>query len=630
MWVGTNNGVDVFNGSRWRHFGRRDGMIWYGCMRNAFLADPAGGIWVGTSRGLAQWRSSADIFHGPAPRTGITAARFSEAEYDPQQPASVDYRDRVLTLTLGSSSFRYEDSVRFRYRLGGADGGWHETAQRRVMFPHLSPGSYRFEAQAKTPVSEWSTETASFDFSIAGPWWQTTWFRGSLVLLAVLIALAIWRWRAWQIQHQRELLEKQVDERTSELIQEQERTEKQKEEIAELLHQAREANRLKDEFLANMSHEIRTPMNGILGMTSLVLDSELSAEQREHLEITQSSGQLLLALLNDILDISKIESGHLDLENIPFTVRSCLDEAVRTLQSQAEDKDLDLRVEVDDEVPEVLRGDPVRLRQVILNLVSNAVKFTDRGHVCLRCQLGAETSADIRLDFSVEDTGIGIPAGKHDTIFEVFQQADGSMTRRYGGTGLGLAICLRLVQLMRGRIWLDSEMGKGTTFHFTAEFGVADPGKIERLEPAGTARGEIGQGLLARFGSPFKVLVAEDNLTNLLLARRLLEREGCSVLEAHNGREMLEVLAHREVDIALVDVQMPVMDGLTAIAQIREDERRTGRHVPILAITANSMLGDRELCLGVGADGYLVKPFSRSDLVREIGATISQIAPASS
>jgi signal transduction histidine kinase/CheY-like chemotaxis protein/streptogramin lyase len=626
MWVGTSNGVDVFNGSRWRHLGHRDGMIWYGCMRNSFLADSDSGVWLGTYRGLARHQSPTDIFTGPPPRIGITGAVFNNREYDPHEPASVAFPDRALTLTLGSSSFRFEDSIQFRYRVVGSEQGWIETDQRRVTFPHLAAGDYSVEAQARTPVSNWSLEPASFTFTIAGSWWQTTVFRTILLLHVLAIAFAVWRWRSWRIKQQRRVLEARVAERTGELMREKERTEQQKQEIAELLLEARNANRLKDEFLANMSHEIRTPMNGVIGMTSLALESDLNEEQREHLELARSSGQSLLALLNDILDFSKIEAGHLDLENIPFVVRSCLDDAVKTLQPFAEEKNLTLAVEVEENTPEVLRGDPMRLRQVILNLVSNSLKFTSRGQVKVRCKHDAETADGVSLEFSVEDTGIGIPVEKRETIFEAFEQADGSVTRRYGGTGLGLAICARVVRLMGGRIWLDSETSHGSTFRFTVEFSVANHRDVEQFESGRTADVKGDWIVAAGSSSPLRVLVAEDNPTNLLLVRRLLERENCTVFEAHNGHEALEILADREVDIALLDIQMPVMDGLTAIGAIRTDERKTGRHLPILAITASAMASDRDKCLAAGADGYLTKPFQPRDLFKKVADTITQHA----
>ncbi|HLJ87502.1 MAG TPA: two-component regulator propeller domain-containing protein, partial [Candidatus Angelobacter sp.] len=502
---------------------------------------------------------------------------------------------------FASLSFLAPENVRYKCKLDD-EATWSVFDTRDVAYYTLAPGKHTFQVIGSNNDGMWNEQGATFTLHLDPRFSQTFLFKFLCGLGLVLAGLGVNALRVRNMQATERRLLSLVEERTREL-----RLAKEAAESATLA---------KSEFLANMSHEIRTPLNGMLGMLELAGKTSLTAEQEDILGVAGYSASLLLEVLNDILDFSKIEAGKMELRSEEFRIAQVLNEVESMFAPRAAQKNVLLTCEIDTNIPDPVEGDAAKLKQVFVNLVGNAVKFTERGEIRVSAKLERSLDSGLELKMCIADTGIGIPPEDQRVIFEAFRQADNSATRKFGGTGLGLAISSHLIALMGGDIWVESERNKGSRFYFTTLVALPSKNGLSMDDAVG----------LSHFALPsLHILLVEDNLINQKLALRLLEKHGHRVTLAHNGREALELLNESGYDLVLMDVQMPEVDGFTATRALRMRERSTLRRLPIIAMTAHVLLGDRERCMEAGMDGYIAKPIDSDSLFRTIRQVLARM-----
>jgi signal transduction histidine kinase/ligand-binding sensor domain-containing protein/DNA-binding response OmpR family regulator len=711
-----------------------------------------GRLWFTTNKGIVVIDPRHIQHNTVAPPVEIEEVIANGATLPQGRQFSLPPGQGELELHYTGLSLRVPSRVRFKYMLDGWDRGWVDAGTRRVAYyTNLPAGQYRFRVIACNDDGLWNETGASIGLLLKPHFYKTGWFYSLCGLALLMFALAIQRIHTRRLRHRAIGLERIVAERTKDL-----QAEIVVRERAEQAAQA--ASQAKSEFLANMSHEIRTPLNGVVGMTELAMCTS-GPEQQEYFSLIRSSGEALLAIVNDILDYSKIEADKVALEKVPFNLEELMHDAIKSIASSAHKKGLELTVQIDPDLPAELAGDPNRLRQVLLNLTGNAIKFTHQGEVAVSVRLESDGEKDVSLHFSVRDTGIGIPEEQRGKLFRPFEQGDTSTTRHYGGTGLGLAISSRIVEIMDGRIWVDSAPGGGSIFHVVVRLAKASTAEDKQQPPVpdneilrgmkvlivddnATSRHILEQATLlwqmhsqmassgpealarleeaARAGTPYRlmlldeqmpdmdgyqvveralargtfpgaaimmlssaerssnmarcrrhgishcmikpvcrdellsaikkvlgigkpveqpeavshsippaqqclhILIAEDNPVNQKLAVAMLKKMGHEVALAENGMDALAQWSRARFDLIFMDVQMPEMDGFEATRQIRVRESGQQTHIPIVAMTANAMRGDRELCVAAGMDDYVSKPISRHALAE----AIKRVAPA--
>jgi len=654
LWLSTNRGISCFNPrtKNFKNFGLADGIQAYEFKQNPYCKTSSGAMYFGGISGFNEFYPDSIRENTKEPPLLITGFQIFNKEVavakngkDPSplkkaitetEEISLPYSHSVVSFDFASLNYTNPEKKKYAYMLEGFETNWNMVgAKHTATYTNLDPGVYVFKVKGTNYEGDWSSRMGKIRLTIVPPYWLTWWFRLGMIVVFIGSSIGFYQLRVYKIQMQKRRLEDQkrrLEELTKQLeySNSEQRKALQNEEEARL--EAEHASQVKSEFMANMSHELRTPMNGIIGFTNLVLSTELESRQREYLQNVNKSAFNLMDIINDILDFSKMEAGKFFIENSNFNLNKLVEETVEIMAIEADKKKLQLICESDPRMPAQLSGDPVRIRQILVNLLGNAIKFTQQGRILVAVKMVEAFTREEdqkryqRLSISVEDTGIGIPREKLFKIFESFTQADSSTTRKYGGTGLGLTISRNLSELMGGQLTVESEPGKGSIF--TAQLTLEVIGQAAFVQgngpdglPAGAkpngngnGNGEAGKWpAIQKMVEKVRILVAEDDPLNMMLITEVLGRMGFIVIKAGNGNEVIERLVADNPALILMDINMPEMDGYTTTRAIRQLSSPQST-IPIIALTADAMKEDKEKCLEAGMDNYISKPFTLPEL----------------
>ena len=624
LWVGLNEGLDYvsFNADSTvtaKHFDAYDGFLGIKNTNNTILIDPTGHVWLGTVDGLFRYNPDEDIITATKPLIELRNIRlffettdwglYSDTTagwYNLPVNVKLPYNQNHITFDFSAIFFSIHEKIKYQVMLEGFEDDWQNIDNNTSMtYSNLKPGTYTFNVKAQNADGIWS-DPVSYSFTIKKPFWATLIFQITAGILGLGLIVLVNVLRNRRLRRRAVQLESIVTERTAQL-------EQQKIMAETSAQRAERSEKAKEEFLANMSHEIRTPMNAIMGMTRLLLEDKPLETQMKYLNAIRMSSDNLLVIINDILDLSKIQAGKMELEQIPFNLRSLLNNLGEIMKFKSDEKNIDFKIIIDETLPECVVGDQVRLNQILINLTGNAIKFTEKGHVYIRCRNVISDNNQVTIAFDVEDTGVGIAQDKIDTIFDSFSQADVATTRKFGGTGLGLSISKRLTELSGGLLSVSSELGKGSVFTATIPFPIGTM-ETEKESAADLAAMKAGTDL------PIRILLVEDNMFNQMVATDSIAKMFANVTIdiAENGKIAVEKISAGDYAVVLMDVQMPVMDGYEAARTIRLLENKQKSKIPIVAMTASVIKSEVDRCYENGMDDFIAKPFEPKDLRNKI------------